>query len=403
MSDVVTIDPDSVVAVIPARGGSKGLPRKNVLPLGGRPLIAHTIAAAKASVRVGHVVVSTDDAEIADVARRCGAVVVDRPADLAGDTAGSEAALLHALETLEREEGYRPSLLVFLQCTSPLTTAEDIDGTIAALIDEKADTAVSVAPFHYFLWRRDADGGGVGINHDKSVRPLRQERSCQYVETGAVYVMIVEGFRRAKHRFFGRTALYITPAERRWEIDAPLDLAVAATLMAERDRRTALERLPDLPRAMAMDFDGVFTDNRVLVDDDGVERVWCHRGDGMGLSHLRQRGLAMVVITTEAHPVGAVRCRKLGLRCLHGVADKLPALLGWLDEQQVDPADAIYVGNDVNDEACLRAVGCPVVVADAHPAVRPLGRIVLTSCGGRGAVRELCDLVGAKLDVGVTV
>ena len=212
--------------------------------------------------------------------------------------------------------------------------------------------------------------------------------------------MKVDGFRQAKHRFFGRTALHVTPAERRWEIDEPVDLAVAATLMAERDRRAALTRLPDPPRALVMDFDGVFTDNRVLVDQEGTESVWCHRGDGMGLSHLRARGLPMAVITTETNPVGAVRCAKLGLPCLHGVADKLPALLGWLDEQGVDPAEAIYAGNDVNDQTCLQAVGCPVVVADAHPAVRALGRVVLSAPGGRGAVRELCDLVGAKLDSG---
>ncbi|NLF30018.1 MAG: acylneuraminate cytidylyltransferase [Planctomycetes bacterium] len=391
-----------MVAVIPARGGSKGLPRKNVLPLGGRPLIAHTIAAARAAARVGRVFVSTDDVEIAGVARRCGAGVVDRPAALAGDAAASESTLLHALETIEREEGCRPSLLVFLQCTSPLTAPADIDGTIAALIDEDADTAVSVVPFHYFLWQRDADGWGVGINHDKAVRPLRQDRRLQYVETGAVYVMKVEGFLKARHRFFGRTALYVTPGDRHWEIDEPVDLTVAAALMAERDRRAALDLLPSPPRAVVMDFDGVFTDNRVLVDQEGVESVWCHRGDGMGLSHLKARGLPMAVITTEANPVGAVRCAKLGLPCLHGVRDKLPVLLEWLAGQGVDAADTVYVGNDVNDLACLQAVGCPVVVADAHPAVRALGRLVLASPGGHGAVRELCDLVEAKLDSGVS-
>jgi CMP-N-acetylneuraminic acid synthetase len=346
----VTIDPQSVVAVIPARGGSKGLPRKNVLPLGGRPLIAHTIAAAREAVRVGRVVVSTDDAEIAAVARRCGAEVVDRPAELAGDTAGSEAALLHALDVLERQEGYRPSLLVFLQCTSPLTSAEDIDGTIATLIDEGADTAVSVTPFHYFLWRRDGDGAGVGINHDKAVRPLRQQREPQYVETGAIYVMKVEGFLRAKHRFFGATALHVTPAERRWEVDEPVDLIVAAALMAERDRRGVLDLLPNPPRALVMDFDGVFTDNRVLVDQDGIgERLVPSRGrDGpvtSGRSRVADGGHHGRNQSRRGRPVPqagpALSARRP--RQAAGAA-------GLARRAEGGPADAIYVGNDVNDQ-----------------------------------------------------
>ncbi|MFW6145870.1 MAG: cytidylyltransferase domain-containing protein [Planctomycetota bacterium] len=388
-------------AIIPARGGSVGITGKNLRPLQGKPLLAHTIEAGRAAQRIGRVVVSTDADAIADIAVQFGAQVVRRPEALSGPTASSESALLHALESLAAAENYRPEVTAFLQCTSPLTAPEDIDDTVAAVVDGGADSALTVAPFHAFIWTADGNGSAVGVNHDKRQRLMRQQRGDQFIETGAVYAMRTAGFVEAGHRFFGTTAMVPTPAERHWEIDEPVDLAVAATLMAERDRRAALERLPDPPRALLMDFDGVFTDNRVLVDQAGVESVWCHRGDGMGLSHLRARGLPMAVITTETNPVGAARCRKLGLPCLHGVADKLPVLLGWLDEQQVDPADAIYVGNDVNDAACLRAVGCPVIVADAHPAVRALGRIVLSAAGGHGAVRELCDLVEAKLDSGV--
>ena len=196
------------LAIIPARGGSKGIPRKNVLPVAGKPLLAWTVEAARAARRVDRVVVSTDDPEIADVARRRGADVVDRPAEISGDSATSESALLHALDHLRATEGYEPDLVAFLQCTSPLTAPGDIDGTIDALIRDGADTALAVVPFHYFLWR----GDGAGINHDKRERKLRQEREPQFLESGAVYVMKVAGFRAAKHRFFGRTALYEMPA-----------------------------------------------------------------------------------------------------------------------------------------------------------------------------------------------
>jgi N-acylneuraminate cytidylyltransferase len=222
------------LAVIPARGGSKGIPGKNLRPVGGAPLIVHTLRAARAARHVNRIVVSTDSAEIAAVARAEGADVVLRPADISGDTASSESALLHVLAELSRTENYQPDYLVFLQCTSPLTTGGDIDGTVGTLVREKADTALAVAPFHYFLWQRDASGAATGINHDKSRRLLRQERESQFVETGAVYVMHAAGFLQHRHRFFGRTVMHVTPADRCLEIDEPKDLLVAEAALQER-------------------------------------------------------------------------------------------------------------------------------------------------------------------------
>ena len=133
------------VAVIPARGGSKGVPRKNVRPLGGSPLVARTIAAARAARLVDAVYVSTDDAEVAAASRAAGAEVIDRPAEISGDDASSESALLHALEMIEAE-GDPVGALVFLQCTSPFTTPEEIDACAAAIIRDGAACAFSAAP-----------------------------------------------------------------------------------------------------------------------------------------------------------------------------------------------------------------------------------------------------------------
>ena len=379
----------TTLAIIPARGGSKGIPRKNVLPVAGRPLLEWTIRAALAARRVDRVVVSTDDPEIAAMARRSGSGVVDRPLEISGDSATSESALLHVLDHLRSVEGYEPDLVAFLQCTSPLTAPEDIDGTIDALIRDGADTALAVVPFHYFLWRAD----GTGINHEKRERQRRQDREPQYLEAGAVYVMKAEGFRSARHRFFGRTALYEMPGDRRWEIDDPIDLEVAEVLLRGR---AALERralLPDRLDALVFDFDGVFTDNRVTVLGEGQEAVVCDRGDGMGIEMLRKDGWPMLVLSKESHPIVRARCSKLKLECRHGLDDKLPTLRRWLEERGLSPERTIYVGNDVNDIPCLSAVGCPVVVADAHPEALRFARIVLQTPGGRGALRELADLI----------
>lgn len=384
------------IAIIPARGGSKGVPRKNVLPLVGKPLIAHTIEAAQRARTVTRVVVSTDDAEIAQIAERWKAEVVWRPVEISGDSASSEAALLHVLDHLEQKEGYNPDLLVFLQCTSPLTTAADIDDTVDALHNEGADTSLAVTPFHYFLWDKDEDGDAVGINHDKRRRLLRQERKTQYLETGAVYVMRVPGFREVRHRFFGRTAWHVIPPERRLEIDEPVDFQVAEVLLRQIQKSESATALPDPIEALVMDFDGVFTDNHVVVFQDGREAVICDRGDGMGLSHLRRSGLPMLVLSTEVNPVVSARCAKLQIPCLQGFEDKLPVLLNWLKENRIDPAHTVYLGNDINDIECLQAVGCGIVVGDAYPEARAAARLVLNAPGGQRALRELTELIGQR-------
>ncbi len=385
------------LCIIPARGGSKGIPRKNVRHLAGKPLLAYSIEAARHTPSINRIMVSTDDPEIAEVARRYGAEVIWRPAEISGDTATSESALLHALELLQRTEGYEPDLLVFMQCTSPLTLALDIQGTIDALLTDKADSALAVTPFHYFLWRQDKDGV-VGINHDKSFRPRRQDREQQFLETGAVYVMRSAGFREARHRFFGKTAMYVMPAERVLEIDEPVDFLLAEVLIRERQHSEQLRLLPEKIAALVLDFDGVFTDNKVIVFQDGTEGVVCHRGDGWGLSQLIGKGLPIVVISTEENPVVQARCRKLGLECIQGQKDKGAVLKRWLDDRGIDAMNAIYIGNDLNDLSCMKMAGCPVAVADAHPEIKTIARVVLNQKGGQGAIRELAELILSKME-----
>ena len=220
-----------IQAIIPARGGSKGLPRKNVLPFGGKPLIAWTIEAAKRSRFIDEVFVSTDDAEIAEIAERHEARVITRPPDISGDAASSEEALLHAISANETVGS--ADIIVFLQCTAPLTATEDIDSTIEALVEQRADTAVAVTEFHHFLWRNE-EGGLVGVNHDPTVRELRQARTPDYLETGAVYVARREGLEQHRHRFFGKIAHHVTPPERVWEIDSLVDFQLADVLLRNR-------------------------------------------------------------------------------------------------------------------------------------------------------------------------
>jgi N-acylneuraminate cytidylyltransferase len=386
------------LAIIPARGGSKGIPGKNVKQLAGKSLIAHTIESAHRATHVHRIIVSTDSPQIAEIAKEYDAEIVYRPVEISTDNSSSESALLHVLEHLHQTEAYNPDLVIFLQCTSPLTAPEDIDGVVDALTDSSADTALSVAPFHYFLWEIDESGDASGINHDKKVRLLRQARNPQYIETGAVYVLKADLFREHKHRFFGKTAIYVMPNERCCEIDDPVDFSVAEVLIRDRQiKRRRIESLPDPISALVMDFDGVFTNNSVIVNQDGSEAVVCDRADGLGISRLKKTGIPILVLSAEENPVVTARCKKLGLNSLQGIQNKKDALKQWAESNNTKLANTIFLGNDINDLDCLQMVGCSVAVADAHPEVKRSSRMILTRLGGKGAIRELTDLILEKL------
>ncbi|MGV9892023.1 cytidylyltransferase domain-containing protein [Streptomyces sp. NPDC003395] len=400
--------PRRVLAVIPARGGSKGVPAKNLAPVGGVPLVARAVRACRAARLVTDVVVSTDDQAIAAAARAAGAEVVSRPAALAGDTATSEVAVLHALDAYEAQAGTPVDVVLLVQCTSPFLLGEDVDGVAAAIVEQGADTAVTVAPFHGFLWRDDAghedadreEEGGFGVNHDKSYRPRRQDRPQDLLETGAAYAMDAAGFREHRHRFFGRTELVRTDPARVLEIDDPHDLARARALapLLDADRPGALPTADDID-AVVLDFDGTQTDDRVLIDAEGREFVSVHRGDGLGIAALRRSGLKLLILSTEQNPVVAARARKLQLPVVHGVDRKDLALKQWCEDTGTAPERVLYVGNDVNDLPCFALVGWPVAVASAHDAVRGAARAVTTVPGGDGAIREIAGwILGPSLD-----
>jgi 3-deoxy-D-manno-octulosonate 8-phosphate phosphatase (KDO 8-P phosphatase) len=144
---------------------------------------------------------------------------------------------------------------------------------------------------------------------------------------------------------------------------------------------------------IVFDFDGVFTDNTVLVSQDGSESVRCWRSDGLGLARLRSIGVQSFIISTETNPVVSARARKLNVPYKQGVKDKADVILSTCDELRVDPLQAMFVGNDINDIPAFKSIGFPVGVADAYPEIYPYIVYRTQRPGGFGAVREICDLV----------
>lgn len=379
-----------VWVVIPARGGSKGVRRKNLRMVGGEPLVARAIRTVVSVAQVDDVYVSTDDPEIATASVRAGARVVHRPARLSGDEASSESAVQHVLAEIA-EVAPLPEVIVLVQATSPFIEPADLERAIELVRRGECDVAFSATRADVHLWRAGR-AGPEGVNHDARRRQRRQDRPAEHRETGAFYVMRTSGFLEHGHRFFGRLRIVEVDPLGSLEIDTEDDLRLAELVHTARQATpVAPAAIPAL--AVVTDFDGVHTDDRVVVDEHGVESVVVNRSDGMGVALLRRAGIPVLILSTETNPVVAARAAKLGVEVIAGCDDKLAALTEWAYDRGVALGDVAYLGNDVNDVECLSTVGWPVVVADARPEALAAAPIVLRRRGGEGAIRELADRV----------
>lgn len=220
------------LAVICARGGSKGLPRKNVLPLGGKPLVAWSVAAGLAATSLSRLIISTDDPEIAEAARQAGCEVPFlRPPELAGDEIGVDAALVHALDAI----GGHWNAVVLMQATSPFRKALDIDACVDKLLKGDAPGVVSVTraakPPHW-MYSLDAQDRLVSILPEFLQASRRQDLPPAYVPNGAVYAMRLPNFVQSRRFYEDGTQAYVMPPERSVDIDTPLDFAFAQALLA---------------------------------------------------------------------------------------------------------------------------------------------------------------------------
>lgn len=224
-------DSQRILAVIPARGGSKGLPGKNTVLLAGKPLLAHSIEHALAVRGVDRVVVSTDDDRIAEAARGAGADVVERPQELASDAAPSEGALLHALDRVVEEDGHEPDLVLFLQATSPIRRPGCIDRAVQAVVGEGADSLFSASPQHGFVWR--VRGRAVeSVTYDFHSRMRRQDLDGEtVVENGSFYLFKPRVLRKSGNRLGGTVTCVRMGFLEALQIDDHFDLELAEWLL----------------------------------------------------------------------------------------------------------------------------------------------------------------------------
>lgn len=226
-----------IVAIIPARGGSKEIPKKNIKEIAGKPLISWSINQAQESTLIDDVIVSTDCHEIAEISKTEGASVpFMRPKDLASDSATTESAILHCIEQLNNEKKY-PKIIVLIQCTSPIRSEDCFDNAIRYFIDNDYDSMLSVCRSNRFYWKN--------MLHPKPLydfinRPRRQDiktEDQQFLESGSFYIMKTKNLQESGNRLSGKIGMFLTKDEEQFEIDTMLDFKVCEALLIEKQSR----------------------------------------------------------------------------------------------------------------------------------------------------------------------
>ena len=377
----------STVAFIPVRGGSRSIPRKNIRPLAGRPLVHWTILAALGAERIDRVVVSSEDDEIRRVARQIGdprLEVISRSAETATHTATTESALLEFAEanTFDR--------VVLVQATSPLLRSQDLDEGLLRLDASAADSLVSVTRQHRFRWRPTLDDLAFPENYDPQNRPRRQDWDGEWVENGAFYITDRASLLASRCRVSGKIMVHEMAPHTALELDEPSDWEIAETLLRRQGPQGDFERRAQNIRLLLLDVDGVLTDGGMYYGPDGEALKRFHTR----LARWREAGLEVILMTGERTPMARRRAEKLGLDAVFlGVTDKATLLTQLVAQRGLSFEAVAAIGDDLGDLQALRLAGLSACPADADPTVRAAVHQVCERGGGQGCVREFVDAI----------
>jgi len=379
-----------VYAIILARSGSKGIKNKNLQIISDKSLLEFSINAALHSSNVDNVFVSSDSNDYLKLAKVAGAIPVSRPSKLSDDTASSEEAILHVLDSIKKSDFEMPKSIIFMQCTSPFTTSLDLDEAYDKFIEEGLDSLFSAIHFHGFLWNAESLNG---INHDESlVRKRRQDIDSEILENGAFYIFKTNFFISEKNRFLGKKGYYLQEKIKGFEIDDNIDLEINRFIHKKfilYKNKISIDRI----KLIVSDFDGVFTNNTLSTDKNGNESVVTSKADSLALTIFKKNfpNIPIIVLTSEQNISVKKRCEKLKIECFQAKQDKKYFLKKYLLDNDISKENVVYIGNDKNDISCLKYVGYPIVVNDCDSTIIDSSYLILNSKGGEGAIKELLN------------
>lgn len=374
------------IGFIPLRKNSKGIKGKNKRKLLGRPLYSWALTEAAFS-ELDEVFVYTDDEEVINFITNQYSwnpkiKVLKRSAESATDNASTETAILEFSEKIS----YEFDVFCLLQATSPLTTRVEINKALEEIKSGK-DSAISVVKTHRFFWEQN----GIPINYELSKRPRRQDFEGALVENGAIYCTTKAALQKSKCRISGDIGMIEMPEDSYTEIDSVTDSNIVENLLLHRLQSN---RIPARITHLFLDVDGIFTDGRVLYSENGELAKAFDMRDGMGLEILRQDNIEVSVMTSENSALVAARMKKLNIDKVYlGVKDKLGMLEHLCMRRNIELKHSAYLGDDVNDMACMARVGWSISPNNAMEEIKKISDIILTSDSGSGAIREACRFI----------
>ena len=380
---------NKIISIIPARGGSKSIPKKNLKLLNGKPLIAYSIEQSLKSKLIDLTYVSTEDQDIKEVSLSYGAKVIDRPEEFATDEASTESVLLHASEFLN----YDFDIIVLLQPTSPLRLATQIDEAIELIISQKGDSLLSVFENNSFLWAKN----GTSINYDHKNRPRRQDKDWELVENGSIYITRKEILLKEKNRLGGKILTYLMPRWMSFEIDEQFDFELVEYLLKTKYRELNLDYYKKIIKDLKLiifDVDGVFTDGSVYLDNKNNESLRFSRIDGKGIELLRKKGFDLAVITSENSEIVKSRMEKLKIKDIFiDIKDKIKIYNELKEKYNLEDKNICFLGDDIQDLNILKIVGFSCCPINAQRVVKENSIYNSPFKGGEGFVRDVCNLI----------
>ena len=379
-----------VVALIPARGGSKSIPSKNIKPFAGKPLLYWALRATQWTEKIEKIYVSTDCPKIKEVAESFNlskVQVINRSPATATDRASTESVMLEFAENIDFQT------LVLVQATSPLLTSVDLTRAIERYQTDRCDSMLSVVRQKRFLWDHDENKGARPLNYDYTARPRRQDFEGYLVENGAFYITERHALLRTRNRLHGRIGLYEMPEYSYLELDEERDWIVLETL-AQHLTTVSPAHLAKPIKALALDVDGVLTDGSVYCLGSGEHLLKFSRVDGKGIELLKQNNIDVWIVSAEDSPIARARCDKLGIvKAFWGVKDKFTCVQAQSKRDGLKKEEICFVGDDIQDIPVMAWVGFSAAPRNAVPTVKRKAHYVCSNPGGGGAVREIADLI----------
>jgi N-acylneuraminate cytidylyltransferase len=373
------------ILIIPARGGSKGIPKKNLKTVNGISLVERALRSALKS-KVDQVIVSTDDKDISKIAIKYGAVLHNRSAENSGDSASTESVILEVIDNFE-SNWPSGSVVGFMQATSPFVSSKTINECFE--LAEQGYSSFSAKNFHGFVWEKIEKW--MPVNHPFEHRPRRQELNEKVVETGAIYCFPVQQFKEKKYRFCSEPKPVLVDNTTGIEIDEISELELANLLSTQYESSDFEFNNIKLPKIIFTDFDGCLTDDKVKVNIFGKESVKANRKDGLAVKRLEKLGIKVVITTSETNEVVATRAKKMKVEALRGLLNKQDSISTYLEKVSLSWDDAWYLGNDVNDLESMEKVALSFCPLDASVEVFKIADVVLSRRGGEGVLAEIAS------------